>query len=53
MLVRRNRFVAATIFQENAAAIRVLYTSNDFLMKVDTRFQEPLGRILTKLELLS
>ena len=31
-LLRRNRCGAATIIQENAAAIRVLYTSTDFLM---------------------
>ena len=51
--VRRDRCGAATIIQENAAAIRVLYTSTDFLMEVDTRLQEALGRVLTKLEVRS
>ncbi len=52
-LIRRNRCGASTIIQENAAAIRVLYTSTDFLMEVDTRLQESLGRVLSKLEVRS
>ena len=52
-LVRRNRCGATTIIQENAAAIRVLYTSTDFLMEVDARLQESLGLVLSKLEVRS
>ena len=47
-LLRRNRCGASTIIPENAAVVRVLYTSTDFLMEVDTRLQDSLGRVLSE-----
>jgi hypothetical protein len=47
---RMNRHGAIRMVRENAEAIRWLYEATDFLIEADTRMQEALSRVITKLE---